>query len=291
VRVTDHLHEPIELDLPIVADLRRAIMGIREAVDHALVSGAPVNTCAACESPFYFLGPGGFEPAPGERCPRCATADASRHGISLEVPHVEQLLTARRGMLAVASQMVLDREAASMDEAVAELEELEQHPQWLATLALARAVTGNPALAHRATMLVLEESLAVAASHNRVAAAMARHAVMIRPDAVERIVLRLKGEVLYDGVLTAEAGQLLYRTEQEHGRKLLVSCYQKDGKVITRRGERDDPKPKGEDKPYRPDTKLWEPLAEGAKAPAEPEPVVGLRLFMAQANALLAGKG
>lgn len=258
--MTEERHE-----LPIIAELRQAIMGIRPAIDQALEVGAPMNTCAACERAFYFLGPVGFEAAPEERCPRCATAEASRRGISLEAEHVERLLTARRGLLAVASEMVLAREAKTLDQAIELLEELEQHPKWLETLALARAVTGDPRLAHRATMLVVRETLPVAATHDRIAAAMARWAVVIRPDSVVRIVVKLRGKVLHDGPLALGTGTKIRELEAKHGRKLHVTCYQKDGKVVHKRGEKRDP-------------------------PDEPQ-VEGVRHFMARATALLVGKG
>ena len=47
MRVTEERHE-----LPIIAELRQAIMGIRPAIDQALEVGAPMNTCAACERAF-----------------------------------------------------------------------------------------------------------------------------------------------------------------------------------------------------------------------------------------------
>jgi len=218
-----------------IEDLKTAIMGIREAVDRAMESPPPVETCT-CGRSFCWLGRTGFEARPCGNCPRCATPDDGRDGISLEAEHVHRLMADRRVLLALAAEAAA--EGADLGEVVAYLEQQEQAPGFLQWLSLAKQCTHDRMAAYRTAMLVQDQGLPTAATIDPLAAAMARRVAVLQPDAVERVVVQAGGKKLYDGTLTVEAGRLIRKEEQKHGRKLRVTCYQRDGKVVVRRGER-----------------------------------------------------
>jgi hypothetical protein len=222
-----------------VADVRRAAAGVRVAVEQAMGGYAPISKCVACERLFYFLTATGLEATAAERCPKCETEGGSEQGLGLEVDAFERMVRDRHGLVLVARE-VARSQRCTVEDAVLYLERLEAGEDgFRSLLALAKKATSLASDAWRGALVCWTEGLALAAVHHPVAAQMALLAATARPEAVERVTVRLGKVVLYDGDVTPEAGRIIRKGEDEHGRKLRVKLRHKDGTVTHRRGERE----------------------------------------------------
>jgi hypothetical protein len=226
---------------PFVADVRWAAGAVRAAVDSALAGVAPLSTCRECRQAFYFLAATGLVATTEELCPKCEPEVHRTEGLALEQHAVDQAVADRRGLLSVAHWVASDRRCALAD-AVHFMERVETGEEpFRQMLALARRAAADPVAVWRAAYLAWSLGLAAAATMHPVAAQMARLAVTQRPDAVIRCVVRARGEVLYDGPVDPDGkcGATIRKGEDEHGRKLLVTCHLADGRKVHRRGERE----------------------------------------------------
>lgn len=228
-----------ESTYPLVKDVRRAAAGVRVAVEAAMAGDAPLAQCRECRRDFHFLVATGLIATTEELCPTCEPEGGVETGHSIELAGLARLVFDRRGLLAVARDVAATRRC-SMPEAEQYMEHVEASQdgfkRWLA---LAKQTTLDPAEAWRTAFLVWRQGIAAVAVTSPLAAQMARLRATADPKAVKRVVVKLRGKVLYDGPVNEEAGQVLRKGEDEHGRHLFVTLHHNDGTKTHRRGERE----------------------------------------------------